>query len=180
MELVTTTVKEGLTVFQYEMRENNGGKKLIAIIIGIAFIHFGMNLLSYREEIYVSFPYLQKQVAFGEGWLPQSQMEDYRWIEQEAEFTSFLINQNILEVKGYIPENVIDVSQLTIQVNESNVYLSDVSSNQIIDIKLDISEFVKKYRINKFVIKIDGLRVPGESDADQRTFSALINSLKMY
>ena len=180
LELVTSAVKEGLYTFKKELKKNSKGKKLIVIIVGFMVVSFGVKLLSYCGEIYVSFPYYQRQITFGDGWLPQNQIEEYRWIEHDAEFSSFLLNQNTLEIKGYVPENVTGVSMLTIRVNELDVCSVDISSNQIIDIKVDISEFVKKYGKNEFTIGVDGLRVPGETDADQRIFSALINSLKLY
>jgi len=139
-----------------------------------------MKFHSHTRAIEVDFPYGGDMVVFGEGWLPQSGTEDYRWFAERAEFRAFLIGQDELEMRGYIPDNIENISYLSMMVNDVVVYHEPASGGQLIEISLDVSEYVRQYGNNTFVIETDGVRIPLETDADQRILSALINQMKIY
>ena len=52
-------------------------------------------------------------------------------------------------------------------------------SNRYISV-LGLKEYRKAFRRNTVEIEIDGVRIPGEEDVDQRRFSAFIRSVEIY
>lgn len=119
-------------------------------------------------------------VSFDSGWYAQSSNENYRWIDKKSEFTTYIIKQNNLNITGYIPDNVENMSYISIKINGVEICREQVSSNQQIDICMDISKYTKAFQKNTFEIEMDGVRVIKETDVDLREFSALINSILIY
>ncbi|MBQ8189975.1 MAG: acyltransferase family protein [Lachnospiraceae bacterium] len=181
---IINKLSTNIKVFCLKWGNTIGTSRLKKLFIGIvtctSLILLGTKLISYYGEISVIFPDVQNQIFYEDGWLPQSKTENYRWMNQKAKFSVLLIDQNHLEIKGFIPENIIGVSKCIINVNDREVFYADMTNNQAITIDIDISDFVKKYKLNKFEIEIDGQRIPNTSDSDQRVFNALINSMKIY
>lgn len=131
-------------------------------------------------KIKVSFPYWRSRVTFESGWFPQGSSENYRWVEKNSEFTVYLRDHSELEIAGYIPDNIANMSYIGIRINGMEAGRIDAACGQQIDIKLDISEYVEPRAVNSFKIEMDGERIVTKTDADQRTFSALINSILIY
>lgn len=154
--------------------------KAFAVIGIIAALAVSVLIVYDGGKIQVSFPYRKKMVAFEEGWFPQSKQEQYRWIEKDARFTAYLLDQDYLELTGYIPQNVDNMSYISLKINGREAYREKASCDQQIEIRMDISEYVEKYGKNLFEIEMDGARNPDESEADQREFSALVNSILIY
>ena len=50
----------------------------------------------------------------------------------------------------------------------------------MIELELDMSEYVRHYRENCIEIETDGIRIPKETDEDPRNFSARVDWIKIY
>lgn len=145
----------------------------IFMIIGITSIHL-YRIFGYRK-IEISFPYSGNDAVFSDGWLPQTMDEKYRWFLNTAEIDMFLSVQSRLEIRGYIPENVENVSYILLKINGTEIYHENIENNQVIEISVDITEQVRCYQKNQIEIEMDGIRNPIETDEDQRSFSGFIN-----
>ena len=140
----------------------------------------GLNLFRHSGRIAVSFPYEGNMVSFQGGWLPQGEGEDYRWMEGSARLKTILIGQNALEINGYIPDTVENISCIIIRINGNEAYREPAGPGQLIELRLGLKEYRKAFRRNTVEIEIDGVRIPGEEDVDQRRFSAFIRSVEIY
>ena len=119
-------------------------------------------------------------VSFQGGWLPQGEGEDYRWMEGSARLKTILIGQNALEINGYIPDTVENISCIIIRINGNEAYREPAGPGQLIELRLGLNEYRKAFRRNTVEIEIDGVRIPGEEDVDQRRFSAFNRSVEIY
>lgn len=178
LSFLLNTVKESLNNFSLFIKINIKKWQILLTILIIGILLFVTKIVPFYKPIEISFPYYRNMISFGEGWLPQSQTEEYRWICMNSVFNVFLINQDYLSVDGYIPEGVENVSCFKIKVNDVEVYSENVQSNFLINVqKLNIKDYIHEYMLNKIEIEIDGKKHPSESDADQRELSALINHI---
>ena len=153
---------------------------VLAGILGVFFVFAGLRVYRCVGDMEITFPCKKGGVVFTGGWLAQSEAEDYRWMEGNAELGTTLIDQSRMEIAGYIPESVQGVSCMVIRMNGNELYREAAGSGQMIAVDLDISDHVKAFRRNTIEIEIDGTRTPKETDADQRSFSAFINSIRFY
>ena len=140
----------------------------------------GRFLYQHSGEINITFPYQGNSVIFQEGWFAQNNDEAYRWFSEQAKLKVFLTNQKHLVIKGYIPEGIDNISYLSVKLNQTELYHSPVAEGTLIEISLDISEYVSSYRNNILEITTDGHRIPTLSDADQRALSANVSSILIY
>lgn len=131
------------------------------------------------ESISVTFPDNSSSVDFKNGWLPQGDGENYRWVEQISNFDVLLVKQTELHIEGYVPENVSNMSKVVIYMNDYVVLEKDLNNGEGFIYDISISEYVKKFTKNNIRIELDGSRIPKETDEDQRTFSALISALEI-
>ncbi len=162
-----------------KLKRNKHRKKVV--VIGFAVVLMLYVFTRYDiGKIEVTFPYKKSMVSFDSGWYAQSSNENYRWIDKKSEFTTYIIKQNNLNITGYIPDNVENMSYISIKINGVEICREQVSSNQQIDICMDISKYTKAFQKNTFEIEMDGVRVIKETDVDLREFSALINSILIY
>lgn len=152
-------------------------------VVAIVFIMFAakniMRITDSLEEISVTFPDNSSSVDFHTGWLPQGDGEKYRWIEQRSEFDVFLVNQAELHIEGYVPDNVSDMSKAAVYVNDHIVLDTELYNGEGFRYDISISEYVKNFTKNKIRIELDGIRIPKETDEDQRIFSALISAIEI-
>ena len=128
-----------------------------------------------NNRIEISFPYTGNNAVFSDGWLSQSMDENYRWFLSTAEIDMNLSRQSRLEIRGFIPENVENVSYILLRINGMEVYRENMGNNEMVDISVDISEWIKHYRKNQIEIETDGIRNPAETDEDQRCFSGFVD-----
>lgn len=131
-------------------------------------------------NIIISFPDTTGRISYAYGWQPQSNDENYRFVEQKSEFKLFLGNQNIMVIQGYIPEDIEGMSDIKIYVNDQLAFADNVQSGSLIDYKLDLGQELKKYQINAISFEFNGVKIPNSEDADKRTMSALINKIEFY
>lgn len=131
-------------------------------------------------RIQLDFPYRNAAASLKGGWLPQSDGEDYRWFNRQAEIEIFLLTQENVEIKGYIPDNIQNTSYFSVILNGEEIYQEQISAGQLIEIYLPSPEALKPCRVNTLEIKTDGFRIPAPEDADQRVFSAYISSISFY
>lgn len=130
-----------------------------------------------NSKIEVVFPYYKNEVVFFDGWLPQNNEEEYRWFLNTAKFETILSRHTKLEIKGYIPENVNNISYIRLKINGTEIYYKDVTNEKTININIDISEQVKYFEKNIIELETDGSRIPSKPEDDQRSFSAFIESI---
>ena len=130
-----------------------------------------------NSKIEVVFPYYKNEVVFFDGWLPQNNEEEYRWFLNTAKFETILSRHTKLEIKGYIPENVNNISYIRLKINGKEIYYKDVTNEKTININIDISEQVKYFEKNIIELETDGSRIPSKPEDDQRSFSAFIESI---
>lgn len=131
------------------------------------------------DIISVTFPTDDSNITFQEGWLPQSEAENYRWVEQTSKLRVFLESQTELHIEGFIPDNVTGMSKVIIYIN-NEVSLEQVVHNKeefVYDIPL--ADNINKHAENEIKIEFDGIRIPEETDADQRAFSALVSAIEI-
>ena len=167
--MLKAVLLEYITFFQY--------LKYTAIFCTVlAFIVWGFSSFG---KIEATFPYRGALVKFEEGWLAQNDAEPYRWIQKKATFQVFLTRQDELTLTGYIPENIEQVSYVSIKVNGKEVAYKAAVSGQNVEIQADLSKAVHTYRKNIFDIQTDGMRVPKETEADQRSFSMLVQKIRI-
>lgn len=164
---------------EFIRKQKHLGRKAALVIAGIVAC-IVIRVLQYCGEVEILFPYHGSKVILGDGWFAQSDTEDYRWFSGSAAVKVFLVDQDELSISGYIPDTVEDITYLLIRVNGEEIYRETAVSESLIELKLDIAEYVRPFRENIFEIETDGIRIPGEGDEDQRSFSALINSIVVY
>lgn len=152
-------------------------KCAVAFIVATAMLCGGIAVFG---KIEATFPYRGVMVDFKEGWLEQSGSEPYRWFKKQAVFEIFLTKQDMLKLSGYIPENIENVSYLSLKINGTEAFHQDESKGQAVEIQLDISKYVRPFRKNLFEIQTDGVRVPEKKDADQRSFSMFVQRILVY
>lgn len=160
-------------------------------IIGYIFVSVALILLCssarlaprYNENkdtiegtISVNFPYSGNSVDFGEGWLPQTDVEDYRWVSAESEFTVYLGDQSKIKLTGYIPMGIDGLTKMQFYVNEKLVIENNVQEDNLLSIEIDFEDFKVEGK-NIFKIVFDGVHIPKAGEADQRSFSAMFNSI---
>lgn len=152
-------------------------------VVAIVFIVFAVKnivrITDGSEGISITFPDNSSCVDFKNGWLPQVDGENYRWIEKVSEFDIFLDNQAELHIEGYVPDNVSDMSKAMIYMNDHIVLEKDLHNGEGFIYDISISEYVKKSTKNEVRIKLDGSKIPKETDEDQRIFSALISAIEI-
>lgn len=153
-------------------------KKIIAIVAVASFVGWGIS--SYRKnqmDVQIVFPDNTNRVEYEDGWLPQSSGENYRWVMQSSEIKVRLADQKNIKIHGFVPASVTDMSQVILYVNGQEIYTEKITSEQEIDIQVDAGSQLKQNHMNLIELEFDGLYVPGSEDADQRSFSALIDSI---
>ena len=146
---------------------------IICTAVGIITIH--LNKMFGNNRIEISFPYTGNAAVFSDGWLSQSMDENYRWFLSTAEIEMDLSRQSRLEIRGFIPESVENISYILLRINGTEVYRENMGNNEMVDISVDISEWIKHYRKNQIEIETDGIRNPTETDEDQRSFSGFVD-----
>ena len=152
-------------------------KYVLLIISLIAMIcYLVVAIWEYRGMIQTVFPN-KGQFYLDEGWLPQMKGETHRWMKKRAIFGSFLFDQNRVIIKGYIPGDVTNASYIQLSLNGQKVLWLEVKEDFLIDLDVDISNYVNPFGMNAFEIETDAMKIPGEKDADVREFSALFSSL---
>lgn len=153
-----------------------------AVLTGVLglILFCGIRLYLHSGRIEITFPYAGTEVNFEGEWLPQSDTEDYRWMEGRAEVKTFLTSQKEMEIRGYIPDTVADVTCLSIRMNGEELYRQAAVPGQLIELHLELAGHLKPFRRNTFEIEIDGVRIPGETDVDQRRFSAFFDKIVIY
>lgn len=155
-------------------------KSLAVVAISLLLVCYGTGLYANNGRMEVSFPDSAGKVTFGEGWFPQSDMEDYRWMGKQAVMRVLLTNQETVEFNGYVPEKVDNISYVSVKVNGKAVCRESVESGQLFGLRLDISDVSRKYWFNTFEIETDGIWIPGEEEEDQRRLSLYIGSIAIY
>lgn len=171
---------------------NYGQTALAALLILIAVVNMAMvyagngtkpaasqTLETTSGTIAASFPYGGNAIAFGNGWLQQSNDENYRWVRQESEFHVALSDQRHIEMMGYIPEIVNGVTEASLYLNGKLLKKISVTPNQDIYLLADIDRDDIVEGTDTFRLVFDGERIPGEQDADQRAFSAMFMSIRI-
>ncbi len=138
----------------------------------------GCGLLPTRVE--VTFPYEGDAADFSGGWLNQSDGETYRWFEGAAQVGIMLKRQKSLEIHGYIPESVENITYMAVSLNGAEIYHEPVCCGSAIDIQLDIGKYVFPAQVNLLEIFTDGIKIAGEDDADKRDYSAMVNLILIY
>ncbi len=167
--VIKSSVREYVPFFKYF-------KYAAAVCVAAALMVWGHSSFG---KIEVAFPYRGTAVNFQEGWLAQSGEEPYRWIQQQAAFEVFLTNQDRLGLTGYIPENIGHVSYVSVHVNGQEVFHKAAASGQLVEVQADLANVVCPFRKNTFEIQTDGMRLPEETEADQRSFSMLVEKIWM-
>ena len=109
--------------------------------------------------------------------MPQSTTEDYRWIGKDSVVK---LEQppkaDTIVVEGYIPDNFSEISEMNVFVGEKLIYQQQISAGEAINIVQPVDK-VSKNQVVSVKIQFNAEHVPDESDADQRTMSALINKI---
>lgn len=85
----------------------------------------------------ITFPYEGDMVKFGEGWLEQTDSEDYRWVEHDSILYIDISDLTVLCVEGFIPDS-IDINKMEIYVNDKVVFRNKVSAGEGISVKCTI------------------------------------------
>ena len=124
----------------------------------------------------IEFPYNGEDIIFETGWLPQSDGENYRWVEQNSVFKSYLSNQTKIILNGYVPEDIEGMNSVKLFLNGELVTEKSIFSGDVVFIEEDITDYILIGE-NTFEIVFDSTRVPSEEDLDKRTFSAMFNSI---
>lgn len=171
---VSTLMRDLLDVFTKRVVYLKGCIVVVSLLLLVIFCN---NIRTFIGPFQVTFPNSSSQITFDTGWLEQSLDEAYRWIEIDSRAKVFLVDQKSLFIKGYIPDNIANISQVQIFINNKMVYEEEVSPNYLLDITLNIAKY-KKIGINDIRIVFDGCRIPHEGDLDVRRFSALIEQLR--
>ncbi len=140
----------------------------------------GGRLSVYFGEIDVRFPCQETVVTFEGGWFPQGDTEAYRWFSRKADLKIFLVDQNMLSIGVHIPDTVENITYLAIRINGEEAYREEALAGTMIELELDMSEYVRHYRVNCIEIETDGIRIPKETDEDPRNFSARVDWIKIY
>lgn len=136
-------------------------------------------LLGSRNIIRITFPDSSSNASFGEGWLLQGEGENYRWVDKVSKFSVVLVDQSELHIEGYVPDNITDMNKAVIYINGDVVLDTNLQSGKAFIYDIMISEHIKKYAENEIRLEFDGTRIPKETDADQRKFSALISAIEI-
>ncbi len=132
------------------------------------------------NAISITFPDNGTNIDFKNGWLPQGDDEDYRWVEKVSSFDVLLVNQTELHLEGYVPDNVVNMSKAVIYINDYVVFERELNSGEAFIFDIPIYEYVKKFAENEVRIELDGSRIPKETDEDQRIFSALVSVIEIW
>lgn len=154
--------------------------KLLALCVCIVCVFTGVRLYRCSGTLEIKFPYQPNLVTFSGGWLPQSEAEDYRWFEKQAELQTILVDQNRLKITGYLLDSADGATYIAVKMNGEELYREAAAGGQMIDIELDIEKYRRAFRKNTLEIETDGVRVPDVDDVDQRSFSAFINTILFY
>ncbi|MCM1235837.1 MAG: hypothetical protein NC489_37575, partial [Ruminococcus flavefaciens] len=149
---------------------------IIAILAGSKFVPSSVEISSIGGMVTVEFPYNGTSVRFGDGWLPQTDGENYRWVAQESEFGICLEDQNKIHLTGYVPDGIEGISRLELYMNGNLIAMCDIREGEPIDIEADFSAY-KSEDESIFKITFDSIRIPGPDDADRRSFSAMFTSI---
>ena len=91
-----------------------------------------------------------------------------------------LKRQKSLEIHGYIPESVENITYMAVSLNGAEIYHEPVCCGSAIDIQLDIGKYVFPAQVNLLEIFTDGIKIAGEDDADKRDYSAMVNLILIY
>ena len=153
-------------------------KKVVVAVVAISFV--GVCIHSYKNnqmDVRITFPDGTDRIEYVDGWLPQSSDENYRWVMQNSEIKVRLSDQKNIKIHGYIPTCVTDMSLVILYVNGAEVYKEKIINGQEMDIQIDVETQLKNNNINIIKLVFDGLYIPNDADADQRSFSALIDSI---
>ena len=149
------------------------GWKQFVILCGIVVV---ATKFYYSAPNIVSFPYNNDSI-FLSGWLPQSTTEDYRWIGKDSVVKlEQPTKAGTIVVEGYIPDNFSEISEMNVFVDEKLIYQQQISAGEAINIVQPVDK-VSKNQVVSVKIQFNAEHVPDESDADQRTMSALISKI---
>lgn len=156
-------------------------RKIFFVLCGLVVLclsaKYANSISMNSAKISITFPYNYNNVTFGEGWLEQSEGENYRWVGKHSELSIWLHEQKMLHIEGYVPEHIQDMTTLKIFINNNEISESAIKSGQQILCDIDISQVVQNNASNKVQLEFDGVRVPAEEDQDKRIFSALISKI---
>jgi len=181
-EIICAIVK-GTREFYYNIIINIKKHRLLIFtlsIICLFIMYLGIGVIYEKKNmegsIEVKFPYSDDRIIFEEGWLAQTNDEEYRWVEQESVFIVDLSNQQLLCLEGYVPNNIYGISKVKVYLNDQVITEEQISCNQNISLNINISDKVLQGK-NVFRIEFDAERIPEKDDADQRAFSAMFTSI---
>lgn len=162
-----------LEIIQKTIGKISIGWKQFVILCGIVVV---ATKFYYSAPNIVSFPYNNDSI-FLSGWLPQSTTEDYRWIGKDSVVKlEQPTKAGTIVVEGYIPDNFSEISEMNVFVDEKLICQQQISAGEAINIVQPVDK-VSKNQVVSVKIQFNAEHVPDESDADQRTMSALINKI---
>ncbi|MBQ9936534.1 MAG: acyltransferase [Lachnospiraceae bacterium] len=168
-----------------EKRSSKMFKDIILLIICICMFvfcskitdiqrHLLLKNVNLEEDVQVTFPYSDKRVLFGDGWLEQTKDEKYRWVQNESFLEIYLSGQETIRIEGYVPEGIDEMSNVKVYLNDVMIVDKAITDNEGFSLQGDISECVVDGK-NTLRIAFNSIKIPKEEDLDKRSFSALIS-----
>ncbi len=125
---------------------------------------------------HTEFPCSSDEIVFNDGWLGQSEGENYRWVRKKSAFYVALSDQEKVSMSGYVPAD-INVSKVTLYLNGKKIAKCRIGPDQGFTLEGNIAKQKKTNSTNKFEVVFNAERVPSPDDADQRMFSAMFMTI---
>ncbi|MDD3346469.1 acyltransferase [Oscillibacter sp.] len=130
-----------------------------------------------RMPSIIEFP-TNSSESIGEGWLPQSENEDYRWTSKQSTVT-LEANDHVTTfvLEGYIPETYTEVNKISIYMEDNLIYDQELSAGEGISIAQEISPNFTTNQTVKIQLEFNAEHNPDANDPDQRIMSMLVTKI---
>ena len=155
-------------------------KITILFVISIFIISTVYILVQKNRSLNIKFPYKGlAEISFEQGWLPQENNENYRWINKIGEIDIKKGRWNNLYISGYVPDSFIEVNSVEIFLNGKSIFKTDLQ-NRDWEYSGEIFDDIKYGEKLKIEIEYNNVHFPEPNCTDVRIMSGVINEIRFY
>lgn len=124
----------------------------------------------------IEFPYHKSESIFHDGWLPQNNSENYRWISKVGSIELSIPSNANLNIEGFVPETFKEINKVKVYLNNKIINESDLIAGEGFFLNIPVQS---SSNTDIVTIEFNAVHVPSETDADQRKMSALISKIRV-